>query len=235
VIALLTMVVVAQAAAPAADKPIQRGDLTVGNYRLQQRDGGGYVWHGPRLTAFIAQDGRVSFVDERGAPGQAVAPVAAAAHAYKRATPGGGARSGGRSLLDSAIHMVTNPTLVVSDEDLRHDHHHNAKMDFLDATAALRTDMRAASGRKARGGALAALRQRVRAIAADEARPLPERHQLVFELWQECEDSAGGAQARAAIEDETRRQLPAGSPRAFTAAELAGLNAGQRPPFAPYR
>ena len=79
------------------------------------------------------------------------------------------------------------------------------------------------------------LRQRVRTIAADERRPLAERHRLIFELWQECEDSADGARARAAIEDETRRQLPAGGPRGFGAGELGQLNAGQVPAFEPYR
>jgi hypothetical protein len=226
VFAALTLLVLAQTA-PVSDELNRRGDRDVGGYHLERRDDGGYTWHGPHLTATIAADGRVHFFDERPTPGQAVNPVIAAAGAYKGATRG---RNPVRGLLGA----ITHPTLTLSDEDLRHDTRHGPKMAFLDATAVFRADLRAAFDRKARGGALEGLRQRVRAVAAD-SRPLPERHRLIFELWQECEDSPSGALARAAIEDEVRRQLPAGTPRAFTAAELTQLNAGQKPPFAPYR
>jgi hypothetical protein len=214
--------------------------VDLGGYHLQRRDQGGYVWRGPQMTAFVGEDGRVSFVEEKGLPGQVVAPVGALAQAHKAmASPAGPRRSGGgkaaRSLLDSATRMVTNPTMALSDEDLRHDHHHAAKMAFLEATAEFRAELRAAFDRKARGGAVWGLRQRVRTTAADESRPLAERHRLIFELWQECEDSPDGARARAAIEDETRRQLPPGGPRAFSAGELGQLNAGQVPAFAPYK
>jgi hypothetical protein len=228
VIAALTLLLLAQAATPVADELNGRGDREVGGYHLERQGDGGYVWHGPHLTAQIAADGRVHFFDERPTPGQAAVPVAAAAQAYKAATRG---RSAGRNLLQA----LTHPTLSLSDEDLRHDSHHGPKMAFIDATAAFRADLRAAFDHKARGRALDDLRQRVRTTAADPARPLAERHQLIFELWQECEESPAGALARAAIVDEVRRQLPAGTPRGFTAAELARLNAGQKPPFTPYR
>jgi hypothetical protein len=227
VFAALTLLVLAQAAAPVSDELNKRGDREVGGYHLERQDGGGYLWHGPHLTATIAEDGRVHFFDERPTPGQAATPVIGAAQAYKAATRG---RSAGRNLLQ----LLTHPTLSLSDEDLRHDTHHGPKMAFIDATAAFRADLRAAFDHKARGRALEGLRQRVR-TAADPARPLPDRHQLIFELWQECEDSPAGAQARATIEDEVRRQLPAGTPAAFTASELARLNAGQKPTFDPYR
>jgi hypothetical protein len=221
------LVLVAQGAAVAGDAAVsdelnRRGDRTVGKYRLERTDQGGYVWHGPHLTASIAPDGRVRFADERPTPGQAVAPVLGAARAYQTQRP------------QSLLRILTNPTLVVSDEDLRHDTHHGPKMEFIETTAAFRADLRAAFDHRAQGAAIAALRQRVRAIATDPSRPLAERHHLVFELWQECEDSPGGAQARAAIEDEARLQLPAGTPRAFTTAELARLNAGEPRPFGPY-
>jgi hypothetical protein len=244
VIALVTAVLLGQTAdRPAGEKPIPGGDVDLGGYHLQRRDKekGGYVWRGPHMSAFVAEDGRVSFVEEKGLPGQVVAPVAALAQAHKAMASvagqrgSGGGKAAARSLLDSATRMVTNPTMALSDEDLRHDHHHAAKMAFLEATAEFRADLRAAFDRKARGGAVWGLRQRVRTIAGDESRPLAERHRLIFELWQECEDSADGARARAAIEDETRRQLAAGGPRAFSAGELGQLNAGQVPAFEPYK
>jgi hypothetical protein len=131
--------------------------------------------------------------------------------------------------------MVTHPTLVVSDEELRHDSHHAAKMSFLEGTAMFREGLRAAWERKTASAALGRLRTMVRTIAADESRPLAERHQLVFSLWDECDDSAGGVAARATIEEEAGRQFPSGETRGFTAAELARLNAGHRTPFSPYR
>jgi hypothetical protein len=66
--------------------------------------------------------------------------------------------------------------------------------------------------------------------------PAARRRQTLFQLWLECEDSPGGAQARQAVEAAIRQHLPAGRPEAYGAEELGRLNrslpAGQR--FEPY-
>lgn len=84
-----------------------------------------------------------------------------------------------------------------------------------------------------------------------------ERREALFRRWDECEEGlpvalpgfadadtselddmrrSAGAQARETIERFVRRQLPEGSPQAFTAEELRRLNASRRSRarFAPY-
>ena len=77
----------------------------------------------------------------------------------------------------------------------------------------------------------------------DDTRSLADRRRLLFERWDECvdarEDSEAarvGAQARATVLSFIRTRLPAGSPDAYTQAELVALNARRvsRVPFAPY-
>jgi hypothetical protein len=92
---------------------------------------------------------------------------------------------------------------------------------------------------------------------SDSSSSEAERREALFRRWDECEeglpitmpgfaDSHGselddmrrsaGAQARETIERFVRRQLPSGSPQAFTAEELRQLNASRRSRarFAPY-
>lgn len=69
-----------------------------------------------------------------------------------------------------------------------------------------------------------------------------EKRELLFDMWDECVEGAAdgqpdlGAAARASIVAFIRRVFPAGSPQAFTPAELATLNRRRvsRPPFDPY-
>jgi hypothetical protein len=255
-VAFLILTLVAQAAPGPERKTseLHQDDVQlVGRYQLKPNHGG-YSWHGDGFTAAVAVDGSVHFEEDVRLPGEATVPVVAVAQAVKGINPTsrsagtpprnkdyapatGSSPSGGlvSALGRAATKMVTHPTLVVSDEELRHDSHHAAKMSFLEGTAKFREGLRAAWERKTNSGALGRLRTMVRTIAADESKPLAERHRLVFSLWDECDDSAGGVAARTTIEEEAGRQFPSGGVRGFTAAELAKLNAGQRRPFSPYR
>lgn len=92
----------------------------------------------------------------------------------------------------------------------------------------------------------------------DQGRTQAERRRALFQRWDECEEGlpvslpgfgtastselddlrrTAGAQARETIERFIRRQLPAGSPQAYTADELRSLNASRRSQgrFEPYR
>ncbi len=55
------------------------------------------------------------------------------------------------------------------------------------------------------------------------------RKQALYELWSDCADDDAGQRARAMVLGWIRSKLPAGTPGAFTADELAGLA-----PFRPY-
>jgi hypothetical protein len=78
--------------------------------------------------------------------------------------------------------------------------------------------------------------------AWQQGRDLARRKQDLFDLWDECADSgdddrtAAGNAARSYVIGFIRAKLPAGSPGAYTAAELAELNAHRHSAqiFAPY-
>jgi hypothetical protein len=240
--AVLVLILTAQAGAPDVAKPASKraaqpppADAEVAEKLQLKPDGaGGYRWAGSGFVASIAPDGNVSFKDDRPLPAQATVPVQALGRAIKETQQSGGGVLG--VLGRTATKLVTNPTIAVSDAELFRDSHHAAKMSFLDRTARLRERMRAEHDRTAASGAINQLRKRAQEIGSDGSRSLAERHQLLFELWDECADSPAGQSARAAIEDEAARQFPANTPRAFTATELARLNAGSKGPiFSPYR
>jgi hypothetical protein len=238
---------VASRSALTPPAPSTSGADIVGGRQLEPDGAGGYRWPGTGFTAFIAPDGAVRFEDHRPLPSQVTVPVRAVAQAIKESTGrpdprgplGDGGGSGGLlgALGRNALRMVTNPTLVVNDEELRHDSHHAAKMTFIEGTATLRQRMREAYDRKQAGTVDGQARRRIQSIAADASLSLSQRHQLVFDLWDECDEAqAAGAAIRASIENEAARQFPAGDRRAFTAAELKRLNRGhEQQPFDPYR
>jgi hypothetical protein len=68
-----------------------------------------------------------------------------------------------------------------------------------------------------------------------------QRHELIFEIWDEIDDGAdgperGGAAARATILAFIRRTFPPGGPDAYSADAILALNRRRysRDPFDPY-
>jgi hypothetical protein len=139
---------------------------------------------------------------------------------------------------------VTIATFDVTDWLMRghgHDPYASKKLATLDASR----DARVVRGQKLRDAQLAhastimqANLDHLWATVRDPA----ARKQAVFEMWDECADTgpdtivAAGAAARARLESFVYQTLPAGSPGAFTAADLARLNAHRQShaAFAPY-
>ena len=222
---------------PQAAQPAQAADLRagvgpdqvkIGRYRLQQHKDGHYVVETESFVARIAEDGSVSFRDVPRLPGPLTAPIVAASQIVGAATTGGW-----KATRKVAEAVATNPTLTVSEEDVRKDTHHAHKMTFLAETAPFREGLRRTRDR----AALVGWGRRVNAIAGDRRVPAEQRRQTLFQLWLECEDSEAGDRARQAIEAAVRQHLPIGSRDAFTVKELQRLNAGRAPGarFQPYR
>jgi hypothetical protein len=227
--------------------------ITVGRYQLRRDDEGGYVSETEAFVARIAADGSVAFERKFRIPGPLVWPVMVAAQLLQDAT--NGKEADGRST--SAAHGTRIPTynakrpmLTLGEDDIRKDSHHAQKMTFLEATERLRARMRAAQpGTPAPAGqtaspdseandrALEAWRRRVEAVAGDRRRPAADRRRTLFELWDECDGSAQGAAARAAVEAAARRHFPPGHADAYRADELAAFNRGRAAAqrFDPYR
>ncbi len=117
------------------------------------------------------------------------------------------------------------------------------KLAFLDATR----DERVMIGTRHRAAQLAQapahVQRNLDVLWATVSEPAARRRAL-FELWDECAEpgsdsdaiAEAGAAARRLVIGFIRARLPAGTPDAFTAAELAALNRGRssRAAFAPY-
>lgn len=121
-----------------------------------------------------------------------------------------------------------------------------AKQEFIDSTASLRAGLARAQELEQQRAARARLGHDLAALWRDRTRSLAERKRELFELWDECEEatassasgdatseadarrSHGGEEMRRRIEAFVRQVAPAGSAKAFDAAELSRLNAGRR-------
>jgi hypothetical protein len=118
------------------------------------------------------------------------------------------------------------------------------KLSFLDRTR----DERVAMGERERARLVAATEQTVRRhlerLWSRGDLTMADKRAAVFALWDDCvegetdEPGAGeaGLRARRHVLGFARARFPAGSPHAYTAGELAQLNAGRqsRAHFAPY-
>jgi hypothetical protein len=146
------------------------------------------------------------------------------------------ARDGRIAFQDRAGFDLTDFLMRLNGEDpYSYDKHLVRRM-----TEPMRVAMTDADRRRTMAQALRELPDRLDAIWKQPVRA-DERRALLFLLWDECLEPDGpeapaGARARATIEDFARSRLPAGSPDAFTPAELLRLNQGRRSraPFAPY-
>jgi hypothetical protein len=174
-------------------------------YPLRPDKKGGLVYSDIRFTARIARDGGVTFDD----------------------------RSANYDTRQAAVVFDLNDMIMRARGE---DPYSYEKRKFLAATWDRRTRMRVAADAERLRTALHRLPEHLEAIWRDARRSAADRRRVLYLLWAECDArSPGGAQARATIEGFVRRRLPAGSASAFTPAELATLNAGRPPPFAPYR
>jgi hypothetical protein len=116
------------------------------------------------------------------------------------------------------------------------------KRKLADETRDARLCMAQKAREKRHQEALYELATKVRAIINHKDLPLAAQRQLVFELWDECNDAPDEsmanyvAMARATIFGIIQKSFPAGSERAYPPAELAELNKRRtsQQMFAPY-
>ena len=173
---------------------------------------GSYRYSGPLLGATIHRDGRVEF-DDRPDVGASLSP-----------TDIGVAVVG--------VFDLTSLIMKAAGEDpLRAE-----RAWFMRETRDLRERLMAERDGDAQAHALSALRRRLRSIWS-RSMPTRTKRREFFHLWDQAAEDEIGDRARARILEFVRRVLPAGSPEAFTAAELLELNASRESQgrFEPYR
>jgi hypothetical protein len=108
------------------------------------------------------------------------------------------------------------------------------KARFLATTEPIRTSMAAEAHAEDLKAALWDLPTLVEKIWSKTDYPPAERRRLLYQLWLEYAEMPDNESSCATIIAFIRRRLPAGSPDAYTADELARLRPDAGPRFAPY-
>jgi hypothetical protein len=170
--------------------------------QMRQRAAGGYEWTGEQVAARIRRDGRLSF---------SRAPKnCPEVHTWND---------------DWVKECATVHTEMDADEERRW---------FEDHVGDLVVALARAHEREEILDALAALPRQLSAILDDRRLSPAQRRRILFLLWDEMaepddtERGWAGARARRRIDAFVQERLPAGSPGAYTAAELAAFNRTRR-------
>ena len=142
---------------------------------------------------------------------------------------------------------IVQGTFDVTDSIMRaagQDPYRAQRMKMLDETREQRLTLAARDRTARREAELVALPTELRNIWKDGARSAKERRQIIFQLWDECQEpaegeaegAAAGARARREIVLFIRERLAEGSPEAYPKEELATLNLARqsRQRFDPY-
>lgn len=142
---------------------------------------------------------------------------------------------------------IVQGTFDVTDSIMRahgQDPYRAQRMKMLDETREQRLTLAARDRSARRETELAALPTELRNIWKDEVRSAKERREIIFQLWDECQEpaegevegAAAGARARREIVLFIRERLAEGSREAYPKEELATLNLARqsRQRFDPY-
>ncbi len=200
--------------------------------------GGDYAVANAAFTARIAHDGQVTIEDK---PNLQIMPRRPKVGTdFSNEHTGQGAPQA-HLRMDIATFDLTDWVMRMSGMDP----YASRKLLLLDQTREVRAEMRAKARIEDLRDAIALLPRLLDQIWHEPGLPAVERRELLFRIWDECaelgpeeDDALGRASrtARATVLGYIRRTLPAGSPDAYSEAELASLNARRRSAerFAPY-
>ncbi|MFH1810363.1 MAG: hypothetical protein ABIJ09_16575 [Pseudomonadota bacterium] len=112
-----------------------------------------------------------------------------------------------------------------------------AKTCLLTETENLRDQLRSQHLARVQRSALDGLHAHLCEVWADQSQSTLERRATIFELWDECDTTSSGQQARTIIVEFVQQQIPETSGDAYGAVELLALNARRTSValFSPYR
>jgi hypothetical protein len=141
-------------------------------------------------------------------------------------------------LPDSLIVGGAGGTMDLTDEIMRslgQDPYRVQKARFLAATFEFRMSLAVAAHREDVRKSLDRLPDALAELWGDSRYSARERRRILFEIWRETNSTPAGARAADIIERFIQRQLPCGSPDAYTPAELHAYQ-GSEPgrAFSPY-
>jgi hypothetical protein len=247
-------------ALPASASATQEHPLV---YQLNRRSNGEYIYVGSNFEALVTRDGSVRFRERFGVwgvmlplaplplpPGTRTLEGTVREAMGKAPRPAGGAALAppGTVVLEiceSTPCLDPNRVLgaVFATFDLNElclralgeDPDSFEKARFLVVTGDWRQRLAVSQRDRRKDAALANQENQLQTIWRNRRYNANERRRLLFNLWLEMDDSPEGRQGATNIVRFIRTRLPAGSPAAFTAAELATMNAAAAPQrFDPY-
>jgi len=129
-------------------------------------------------------------------------------------------------LPDSLLVAGGGVAMDLTDEIMRalgQDPYRVEKAHFLAATFEFRMKLAVAAHREDMRKSLNRLPNALADLWGDSRYSARERRRVLFELWRETDSTTEGVQAAKVIEKFVQRQLPCGSPDAYTPAELQAL------------
>jgi len=197
-----------------------------------------YVDPGKRFTASVNPDGSVRFGNRWGRD-QHGERLRGSGRALRQIGPSGVGAVGGLAMTGPTEWLLA---LQGQERDAA------AKTAFLNQTRDLRIQLAVNYTLQLLAVRLGELNQELLGLMSDSSRVLALRRALLFQRWDECDERVGqglpsdtelpteavsmidqarleaAARARRSIEAFIRRQLPRGTPRGYTATELAEFN-----------
>lgn len=206
---------------PMVQPPTREGPMGIADLALVPDGKGGYRGQRPGFEFDIERDGTIHFKDRP--------PVELAGFGLGL----------GMIVLAATFDLTDMLMRAAGMDPYSHD-----KGRVAELTRGMRMDMRAAERPRRIAAALAQLPADLERLWGRRDLAGAARRELLFQLWDDLlegpaagtEEAAAARRARAEILQFVRRRLPEGSAEAFTAPELARLNARRRSgaPFAPY-
>lgn len=225
-------------AAPLAELPIRPGQ----------------VIERPGFLARVAEDGSIAFDDRApvAVDGDLLSPAERLGQWKRSPQDFASGRDGTLHLLDGKFDITDAIMRATGQDPYRYE-----REKVLDATRNQRLALGARARAARRRSALGDLPRMLGALWADGSQTFAERRRLLFQLWDECDEAPArrgqsgdrtddvddegiaastGEVARARIVAFIRATLPSTGREAYSASELARLNASResRQPFQPY-
>jgi|GEM_PF-6214009 hypothetical protein len=213
------------------------GKLASQKYPLKRDHRGDLVHQDETMIAKIKKDGRLTFKDRPNLRGDFLPDIGDTIKAARkdpwqllRGRPG--SEKGGLKIVKGQFDFTDALMRSVGEDPYAYN-----KRCFARATQKLRVKMRRADHHSKLDGALVQMAGQLKRLWNDPLLSKPKLRRLLFELWDECQDSSAPAaddlakkrlvvaeRVRWMISCFIRRHLPAGSRHAYTNKELKRLN-----------
>jgi hypothetical protein len=202
--------------AAQASRPARRDEAPV----LTRQGDGSYAYESPSFEATIARDGTLHMDNKYGDVGLTFRPRRLADGTYTI------------DILRFGFDLT-----AIFEHWIGNDPYRSERKWFLDGTRELRNRLAEAAFKEHLAKGRIRLRRELDFIWNNKEYSIETKQRETFEVWDSCAEDEVGSFGRSEVQAYVEARCSLGSPCAFSAAELAALNAKRksRAPFMPYR